>query len=344
MVERARRFAALWLFSLAAVLADPVTAVGSAEAAPGSATRETAKVSSKRANRHQAARRARARAAARARELAELSRPRLQLDEHGRLVPVVRAAAAIVYNPDTGEVLWQANGELPRSIASLTKVMTAVVFLETDPDLDQTVTVTRSDLRGASTTYLRAAERVTVNDLLHLMLIGSDNAAARVLARISPWGAGGFVDRMNAKAEELGLESTHFADPSGLRPENVSTAYELSRLIAYAAANEYLAAVMQKPSYTLMTRRGPVRVENTNKLLGDLAVRGGKTGFIRQAGYCLATLLQLPQGPQVAVVILGARSSLARFLEARHLFDWLSSRAQEFFSGVASARPQAEIR
>lgn len=255
-------------------------------------------------------------------------------------MPVVRAAAAIVYNPETGEVLWESNSQAQRSIASLTKVMTAIVFLETDPDLDRVVTISRADLRGASTTYLRRGERVTVDALVHLLLVGSDNAAARVLARMSPWGLRGFVDRMNEKAAELGLDSTHFADPSGLDPGNVSSAYDLSRLIAYAAAEEYLSTVMQKPRFTFVTRRGSVTIENTNKLVGELGVRGGKTGFIRQAGYCLATLLQLPQGPHVAVVILGARSSLERFFEARRLFDWLASRTQEFFLGSSSLHPQ----
>lgn len=342
-----RRLAALAIAGLVAALggaAAEASAAGSRQVPTARRTvRAAPGASPAAAIRRTPARRSRAartRAARRARELAELARPLLREDDQGRLVPVVRAAAAIIYNPQTGEVLWEANGHAPRSIASLTKVMTAIVFLETDPDLDEVVSIARADVRGASTTYLRAAERVTVDELLHLLLIGSDNAAARVLARISPWGPSGFVDQMNAKAAALGLDDTHFADPSGLDPGNISSAYDLSRLIAYAATDDYLAAVMRKPSFTLATKRGPVTVENTNKLLGELSVRSGKTGFIRQAGYCLATLLQLPQGPEVAVVILGARSSLARFFEARHLFNWLSSRAQEFFFGQPGVGPQ----
>ena len=99
-----------------------------------------------------------------------------------------------------------------RSIASITKVMTATVFVESDPDMSQKVTVDRADVRAASTTYLRANDVITVGDLLHLLLIASDNAAARVLARVSPWGSGGFVVRMNEKAAELGMEAS-FAKP-----------------------------------------------------------------------------------------------------------------------------------
>src|SRR5262249_6857622 len=157
---------------------------------------------------------ARARAIATAREMADTVIPRYKVDASGDLVPDVHAAAAIIYNPETNEVLWEENSTSPRSIASITKVMTATVFLESNPDLSQQVIVARSDAFQASTTHLRTNDRLTADDLLHLLLIASDNAAARALARISPQGTGGFVQRMNEKAQELGLESTHYADPS----------------------------------------------------------------------------------------------------------------------------------
>ena len=121
---------------------------------------------------------ARASAAAQAKALAEAQEPRFKTDENGAEVPDVRAEAAIIYNPENGAILWESNSQNQRSIASITKVMTAVVFLENSPDLDRKVVVDRSDVRGASTTYLRAGYTVTTNDLLHLTLIASDNAAA----------------------------------------------------------------------------------------------------------------------------------------------------------------------
>ena len=148
---------------------------------------------------------ARARAVAMAREMAETVVPRYKVDASGDLVPDLRAAAAIIYNPETNEVLWEENSQSQRSIASITKVMTATVFLENSPDLTQPVTIARSDVFQASTTHLRANDKVTTDDLLHLLLIASDNAAARALARVSPHGSDGFIDRMNAKAAELGL-------------------------------------------------------------------------------------------------------------------------------------------
>lgn len=308
-----------------------------------SATSQSPKVTRKpaysaSASKARKARLARARAAARNREfgrlralraLHEAMTPRYKTDASGDLVPDVRAAAAIVFNPATGQVLWEENAQDKRSIASITKVMTAVVFLEDNPDLTQDVTVERSDVYAASTTYLKANDRLTLDNVLHLTLIASDNAAARVLARISHGGTASFVERMNEKALELGLESTAFADPSGLNPANVSSAYDLSRLISFAAADERIAPVMRTATYTVTTNRRAINIHSTNRLLlgGGVDVMGGKTGFISKAGYCLATLLRLPQGNQVAVVVLGAQSNNGRFWETRHLFNWLSEKA-----------------
>jgi D-alanyl-D-alanine endopeptidase (penicillin-binding protein 7) len=291
-------------------------------------------------SRARKARLARARAAARAREavrmaaLREAMTPRYKTDAvTGALVPDVRAAAAIIFNPETGEVLWQENAQDKRSIASITKVMTAVVFLEDNPDLSQEITVERSDVYAASTTYLRANERVSLNNLLHLTLIASDNAAARALSRVSHGGTASFIERMNEKAIELGLESTSFADPSGLNPANVSSAYDLSRLISYASGNEVMAPIMRTQNYSASVGRRTVNIHNTNRLLAGegVEVMAGKTGFISKAGYCLATLLKLPTGNPVAVVVLGARSNPGRFYETKHLVNWMSQKAADLF-------------
>jgi len=307
----------------------------SSSAKPSSATpaRDKAKPTSTSpvaAARARRARLARARAAARAREAREAQTPRFRVDESGQEVPDVRAEAAIIYNPATREVLWSSNAETERSIASITKVMTALVVYDSQMSLDERVTVVRSDVARASTTYLRAGYKVTVEDLLNLLLVGSDNAAARALARVSPHGSQGFIDRMNEKARDLGLVSTHYADPSGLLADNVSSAYDMAQLIAYAAADERIGSVMRKASYTTSSGKGVITARSTNQLVksGDVDVRGGKTGFISRAGYCMASLLRLPDtGQQVAVVVLGAKSSASRFWETRHLFNWLASRA-----------------
>jgi len=259
--------------------------------------------------------------------------PRFKTDASGELVPDVRAAAAIIFNPENGKVLWQENAQDKRSIASITKVMTTVVFLEDNPDLSREVTVERSDVFAASTTYLKANDRITLDNLLHLTLIASDNAAARALARLSHGGTASFVERMNEKALELGLESTSFVDPSGLNPDNVSSAYDLSRLISFAASDDRISPIMRTAEYQVSTTRRTFPIHSTNRLVrgGEVEVMGGKTGFISKAGYCLATLLRLPAtNHNVAVVVLGATSNNGRFWETRHLFNWLAEKADVF--------------
>lgn len=261
---------------------------------------------------------------------------RYKVDARGAVVPDVRAAAAIVFDPATNQVLFEEHANDQRSIASITKVMTATVFLEDHPDLEDIVTVTRADVARASTTYLRAGDKLRVDDLLHLLLIASDNAAARVLARVSRHGSDGFIDRMNEKAIELGLTSTHYAEPSGLLSDNVSSAYDMARLITMASTDPFIASLMQTSRYTIRTvARRVITFRSTNHLLGreDVEVVAGKTGFISKAGYCLATLLRLPHsGREVAVVILGARSNNGRFLEAQNLLGWFSAKASSLFA------------
>lgn len=283
---------------------------------------------------------AKARAAAAARAVREAETPKFKTDLLGNLIPDVRAAAAIVFNPQTNEVLWEENSHDARSIASLTKLMTAITFIADAPDLDRKVTVVSADTRAASVTYLRAGEVVSLRDVLHLTLIASDNAAARVLARTSEGGTIAFVRRMNEMGKQLGFTSAHFADPSGLDARNVASAYDISHLIAYASADEQLAPVMRKASYDVQTSRRKVTVRSTNRLLTQgMDVVGGKTGFISKAGYCLATLLQIPQGSQVAVVVLGAANSTLRFAEVRHLFNWVVGRT----AGLDGGEPGAEL-
>ena len=285
---------------------------------------------------------ARAKAAADSRAQAQVTAPRFKRDASGNLVPDVRAAAAIVFNPQTGEVLWEENSHEQRSIASLTKVMTAVTFIADDPDLNQPVLVTRADTLNASVTHLQTGDLVTWGDLLHLALIASDNAAARALARTSEGGTAAFVGRMNDMARQLGLTNTHYLDPSGLIADNVSSAYDMSHLIAFAAGDKTLGPIMRTAEYTIKTPRRQIQIHSTNKLLNtDIDVRGGKTGFIAKAGYCLATLLQVPKGSQVAVVVLGAANSATRFWEARHLFNWVVGKAQGIIGTDDDARPVA---
>jgi D-alanyl-D-alanine endopeptidase (penicillin-binding protein 7) len=267
--------------------------------------------------------------------------PRYKVDAAGDLVPDVRAAAAIIYHPETGEVLWEENSRAQRSIASLTKLMTAIVVLDNALDLSKRVTIVRSDVSRASTTFLRTNDSVMVGDLLHLLLIASDNAAARALARVSPQGPSGFIARMNQRAVELGLKNTRYAEPSGLEEENLSSAYDIARLLAYASTDERLSSIMRKRSHTVQTLTRTMTFKSTNHLLEreELDVMAGKTGFIREAGYCAAVLLRMPHsGQEVAVVVLGARSNTGRFSEMQNMLNWVSAKQAVFATTTPLAR------
>ena len=251
-------------------------------------------------------------------------------------IPRVRAQAAIILDPVSGETLWERHSRDVRPIASITKVMTVLLFLEQQPNLARQVVMSRRDVRRASTTYLRRGERVTLRDLVHLALVASDNAAARALARVSPWGTMRFIERMNVKATELGLRQTRFTDPSWLDRGNVSSAYDVARLITEASERPQMAQIMRKRSYRIRTSHRARTIRSTNKLLGTrVDVMAGKTGYIDLAGYCLATLVQLDDERAVSIVVLGARSDSGRFAEARRLVDWLSTQASVLLTSAA---------
>jgi serine-type D-Ala-D-Ala endopeptidase (penicillin-binding protein 7) len=344
VTRRLGRISVLSALALVVAAGSPLYATPQASAARPSAQKAPAKPVAKPAStrtrtsltvaRARAATKARARAAAAERTLRAAMTARFKRDMLGNLIPDVRAAAAVIFDPQTGTVLYGENAHDQRSIASLTKIMTAVTFVADDPDLTQRVAVTRADMTGASVTYIRAGELISYNDLLHLTLIASDNAAARVLARTSEGGTAGFIGRMNTMATELGMTNTHYTDPSGLDANNVSSAYDISHLITFAGGDETLGQIMRTSEYQVQTSQRAIAVRSTNRLLGTgIDVVGGKTGFISKAGYCLATLLRIPQGPQVAVVVLGAANSTARFWEARHLFNWIVGRSQGLVGG-----------
>ena len=262
---------------------------------PAQATAPAKKITATARARARAARirAARAKSSRSARALAEAKTPRFRTDEAGNVVPEIRAAAAIIYEPATGKVLYEENSQDERSIASITKVMTAIVFLETATDLNEEVQIVRSDTLRASTTYLRTNDRVRLSDLLHLLLIPSDNAAARALARLSPLGYEGFIARMNQKADDLGLNHTAYTDPSGLYADNISSAYDMARLISFASEDDRIGPIMRTPEYSFRTtvpaarRTGRVvTVRSTNQILrnGDMDVARRQDGIHQQGG------------------------------------------------------------
>ncbi|HEY2953862.1 MAG TPA: serine hydrolase [Candidatus Eisenbacteria bacterium] len=229
------------------------------------------------------------------------------------------ARSAIVLDPGTGQVLYEKNSGVAVPIASLTKLMTALVFLEQKPQLDRIAEVTREDLRGAGHTRLRNREQVALGDLLHMSLMCSDNAATRILVRESGLDAEDYLARMNQKALELGLTHTRYVEFTGLDERNVSTAADVARLLRIAANHPTIHAISITRSYEFRSASRRHMVANTNRLLyGRYQVLGGKTGFIQESGYCLATWLRA-QGRDFIAVVLGAPTNATRFADVMRL-------------------------
>lgn len=245
----------------------------------------------------------------------------------------VNARAALLIDAQTGEVLYDKNSGTPMPIASLTKLMTAMVFLESKPDLGKRVMVSREDLAGSGKTQLRSGEVLTLRDLLHASLLSSDNAATKSLVRNSGLGAEEYLARMNRKSAVLGLPNTHFVEFTGLSEQNVSSAAEYAQILKTASLHPLIGHITTLPDYTFRTSKRDHHLVNTNRLCryGVFEVKGGKTGFISEAGYCLATWVSTSSRDVIAVV-LGAPSNPARFAEARRLIDRLA------VAPVASAR------
>jgi len=241
----------------------------------------------------------------------------------GSRTPSVRSQAAVVVDALEGKLLYTKNERVQRPIASITKLMTALVYFESGADTDDRVTVGKDDIAGAGKTCFRKDEVVLAHDLLYAMLLKSDNVAARCVARASGISAEAFAARMNAKAAQLGLSDTKFVEPTGLDPANVSTALDCASLIEAAVRNPAIRRIMATREHTFRTTRALRTVTSTNRLLckADNSCPVGKTGFILEAGYCLATCLDSPE-KNIAVVVLGAPTSSSRFREANDLIRW----------------------
>lgn len=234
----------------------------------------------------------------------------------------VYARHAVAIDPVSGETLFQKDPARTVPIASITKLMTAMVVREREPDLDEVVEVTREHRRGAGRSRVRIGERVRLGDLLHLSLMVSDNCATRTLASNVGLSSDDFVMRMNERARELGLEHTHFVEVTGLRGENVSTALEVATLLRAAAEDSLLRTIMAKRSFTFTSESARAHeFPNTNRMVYDrFEVLAGKTGHIGDAGYCVVTWLRDGEHDLIAVV-LGAPNSKTRFNDVRRIMS-----------------------
>lgn len=241
--------------------------------------------------------------------------------------PDLRSASALVIGAD-GDLIYGKDIDTVRPVASITKLMTAMVILDAGLDLAEPVTVTKADrdLVQLTGSRLEFGATLTRREMILLAIMSSENRAASALGRTWPGGLEPFVEQMNAKAAQLGMDRSRFVDPAGLRVENQSTARDLGRLVSaaqgYALIRE--ASTTQKLEVRPYPNRGPLHYANTNRLLKNRNwdIELSKTGYINESGRCLV-MQAIIEGEPVSIVLLDSFGKLTPFGDSNRLRKWM---------------------
>lgn len=247
--------------------------------------------------------------------------------EHLKGNPNLRSASALVIDAD-GNIIYGKDIDTVRPIASITKLMSAMVIIDSGIDLDEKITVTKADrdlvqLTGSRLEYGASLSR---RDMLLLAIMSSENRAATALGRTYPGGMDAFVKQMNKKARQLGMANSHFADPAGLHVENTASARDLMKMVT--AAQEYplirQAGTTKRKEVFPYAKRGPLVYGNTNRLLKNKNwdIELSKTGYINEAGRCLVMQATI-EGEPVSIVLLNSFGKLTPFGDSNRLRKWM---------------------
>jgi D-alanyl-D-alanine endopeptidase (penicillin-binding protein 7) len=241
----------------------------------------------------------------------------------------VISGAALVIDQSDGSLIYAKNIKARQPIASITKLMTAMVVLDQNLSLDEKITIADEDIDRVkfSVSRLSVGSELSRFELLQLALMSSENRAASALGRTAPGGMNAFIDAMNRKAAELGMKDTVFDDPTGLSEKNVSTALDLAKLVNAAYEYELIRQVSTATSYVVETdhyrglqfRNSNVLVRNKNWEIGL-----SKTGFIREAGHCLVMQTQIATR-NLIIVLLDAQGKMTRIGDANRIKNWLET-------------------
>ncbi len=236
------------------------------------------------------------------------------------------ARAVLIFDKSSNTIKEEKNIHQVMPIASVTKLMTAYVVLESRANLDEKITIRRQRIEGSN--HLKDGMQVTRNELIHLSLISSDNLAAKMLAVAHPQGYDSFIAEMNATAQRLGMKDTSFIEPTGLLP-NTSTAWDLHLLnTAVSKYSIFRDSAMSKTStQEAQNKKGiwqKLIIRNTNAFAGDYDIKVGKTGFTNPAGWCISMLIN-HQGREFDIIVLGSPSKKVRNdLVSNKLNDYMS--------------------
>lgn len=238
----------------------------------------------------------------------------------------LRSSVALVVDQYTGEPLFSKNAQAVLPIASITKLMTALVVIDSQAPLGETLSISTEDIdtEKGSGSRLPPGTRLSRGEMLQLALMSSENRAANALGRHHPGGLRAFVAAMNEKARALGMEDSRFVEPTGLSSSNVSNARDLSRLVREALEYPLVRQFSTASGLTVDTGYRMVSYRNTNRLIANPAWDIGlqKTGYISEAGSCLVMQASI-EGRPVVIVLLDAAGSSSRFGDAQRLRQWI---------------------
>lgn len=233
---------------------------------------------------------------------------------------------ALVLDQSTSEVLLEKNANVTLPIASITKLMTAMVVVESHQDMDEVLEVTDDDVDRIkhSSSRLRVGSRLSRSNMLHIALMSSENRAASALGRNYPGGVRAFVVAMNAKARELGMTGTHYVDPTGLSSDNVATARDLSKLVMAAMHYPVLRQYSTDTQYIVEPSGRSLHYANSNRLVNnadwDIGIQ--KTGYITEAGHCLVMQANINNRP-IVMIFLDSKGKYSRIGDAQRIRKWL---------------------
>jgi serine-type D-Ala-D-Ala endopeptidase (penicillin-binding protein 7) len=242
----------------------------------------------------------------------------------------LRSDEALVIDELSAAVLLAKHADLAHPIASITKLMTALVVLEAAQPLDEVIAITEADenLDRPSSSRLTRGTELSRADLLHLALMASENRAAHALARSYPGGLAACIGAMNAKAQALGMISTHYVEPTGLSSLNVSSPQDLSKLVSVAALVPTIQEYSTDSHYSVTVGRHQVAFHTTDRLVSrpgwEIVLQ--KTGYIVEAGRCLV-MKAIIDGRAVVIILMNSTGTQTRLADAERIKTWLGSRA-----------------
>ena len=249
-------------------------------------------------------------------------------DAKPRPGPDLKSHAFYILDETDAKVLAARNERVAVPIASITKLMTALVVLEARQPMDEMIAITRDDVRGTpgSSSRLAAGARLSRADLLHLALMSSENRAAHALCRQYDGGMQACVRSMNAKAKALGMKSARFVEPTGLSAANVASPEDLAKLVRAAGANPAIRAYSTASAHTVRVNKQNLEFRNTNLLVdkSNWQVTVQKTGYIAQAGRCLV-METVIDGRDVVIVLLNSWGRLTRIGDANRIRTWMEA-------------------